>query len=436
MTPDPGFFRLCNEIKHYPWGSPLWIPELIGEKNPEKKPFAELWMGVHPLGPSYIENSGKKEPLSAYIETHETGVWGKSAGGKLPFLFKLLAAEKPLSIQVHPDAGQAREGWERENREGIEESAPRRNYKDPSHKPEILCALGPFTALCGFREADESAELLDALGFPVLEKPLKALRSPGSGGERLKAFLQALFALGPQERETLSRAVSALPGTSSGKGPAEVSMKLAAQFAAQYPGDPGILAPFYLRILKLKPLEAVFLKAGVMHSYVEGFGVELMANSDNVLRGGLTNKHIDIPELLRILDFSPYTPSILSPPDTERRPLVFSYPLPLKTEFSLTLLKNKDRPLPYPLKGPSILCVTEGSLLLGNRSKLSLRTGESAFIGAACGSLVLDGAFTAFAAGTTGADAAGAASVNAGAAGADAATPAGVQAGRRGENSR
>jgi mannose-6-phosphate isomerase len=399
LAPDPVFFRLCNEIKHYPWGSPRWIPELIGKKNPEKTPFAELWMGVHPLGPSQIENGNKKEALSVYIEAHETTVWGKSAGGKLPFLFKLLASEKPLSIQVHPDAAQARAGWERENREGVEENAPQRNYKDPSHKPEILCALGPFTALCGFRGADESAELLTTLSLPVLGKPLQALKSPGSGGERIKAFLQALFALGPPERETLSRAVLGLPGASPGKDPADFPVKLAAKFAALYPGDPGILAPFYLRILTLKPLEAVFLKAGIMHSYVEGFGVELMANSDNVLRGGLTNKHIDIPELLRILDFSPYTPSILSPPDTEG-PLVFSYPLPLKTEFSLTLLRNRDRPLPYPLKGPSILCVTEGSLILtGNRNTLSLRTGDSAFI-AARGGLVLDGAFTAFAAGT------------------------------------
>ncbi|MDR0389549.1 MAG: mannose-6-phosphate isomerase, class I, partial [Spirochaetaceae bacterium] len=431
MSNDRGFFRLCPEIKHYPWGSPRWIPALRGEENPQQKPFAELWMGVHPLGPSKIENGNKTELLSDYIERHKTP--GKS-GDTLPFLFKILAAGKPLSLQVHPNATQAREGWEQENRKGIEKDAPERNYRDPNHKPEILCALSPFTALCGFREADESAELLAGLELPVLNGPLQALTGPGSNETRLRAFLRALFALGPAELELLNRALSDTPATPAAtegqhgaKGPfgaegpsgaeepsgtedssgvkdpsgAGLSKKLAAKFAALYPGDPGILAPFYLRILTLKPFEAIFLKAGVMHSYVEGLGVELMANSDNVLRGGLTGKHIDIPELFKILDFSPYTPPILSPPENEKRPLVWSYPLPEGTEFSLTLLRNSGPPLPYSVKGPSILCVTQGRALLKGKNggeHVSLCAGESAFISAPDG-LSLDGDFTAFGAG-------------------------------------
>jgi mannose-6-phosphate isomerase len=395
-SPDPGFFRLHNGIKHYPWGSPRWIPELINQANPGAEPFAELWMGVHPLDPSFIERDGTRQSLSGYIESYRASALGGLEN--IPFLFKVLAAEKPLSLQVHPNAAQAREGWERENRAGLDPADPRRNYKDPNHKPEILCALGPFTALCGFREGEECAALLEALDLPVLTEPLKALRGGGKTEEKLNGLLRALVETGPSQRRLLTEGILGGLEKRLGTFPAyKKEWELSAKFAKLYPDDPGMLAPFWLRVLALKPLEAVFLRAGVMHSYVEGFGVELMANSDNVLRGGLTPKHIDLDELFAILDFSPHAPAVLKAPAKDQ--FFYSYPLPREAEFSLSLIRGSDTAA-YPLRGPFIVLLIQGGLTLrGRDARLSLEKGQSAFISAqAAETLTLEGKFLAFAA--------------------------------------
>jgi mannose-6-phosphate isomerase len=285
-------FKLQNAIKPYDWGSPFFIPELLGLENSEGGPWAELWMGVHPGGPSMVRREGEAPlALSRLIEEDPPLYLGpelaESRGG-LPFLFKFLAAARPLSIQAHPSLNHAREGFERENRAGLPLAAPHRNYKDPNHKPELVCAISPFTALAGFREAGALGEFLAEL---FRESPgvygeapglfADALARDGGEPERLRAFLEALFTLSP---ETLGLLGARLRETGKRRDRAE--WKLAGALAEAHPRDPGMLAPFYLNLISLSPGEALYLPPGILHAYIEGFALELMANSDNVLRGG------------------------------------------------------------------------------------------------------------------------------------------------------
>jgi mannose-6-phosphate isomerase len=380
-------FKLKNTVKHYDWGSPDYIPRLLGIDG-GGRPWAELWMGVHPGGPSAVEFRGRPVSLPELIAGDREAFLGQEAAaqfGGLPFLFKFLAAARPLSIQAHPDREQARRGFERENREGIALDAPHRNYKDPSHKPEILCALGPFTALCGFREPGEIRRGLgDFLsgaspslrhGTAALMAALDKAAGPpetGTASGALRAFFSALFSLSPEVRRELTGYILESRGS---RGPAG---KYLAALAERCPGDPAIIAPLYLHVLELRPGEAVFLAAGVLHAYIEGFGVELMANSDNVLRGGLSSKHIDLPELTGILDFSPRRPEILRPPEPE--PAWYTYAAPAG-EFSLSVMHSQGEERLFPEKGPAILALTRGEARFSaGETGLGLRPGESVFI--------------------------------------------------------
>jgi mannose-6-phosphate isomerase len=390
----PSVFKLNNRIKYYDWGSPEWIPRLLGLPNGEKKPWAELWMGVHPEGPSEIpELPGLLPDLIGRDPARYLGKEVAEAFRGLPFLFKLLAAEKPLSIQAHPDLAQARSGWERENSLDIPPGAPRRNYKDPNHKPEIICALGDFTAMAGFREPSEIRSLLRLFRCPVLAPLLEALDAPaGTAGsaEALKRFLGALFSLGAEDQRALGAHARGFAGDSPPAAYAE-EWKLAARFAELYPEDPALIAPLYLNLVTLRRGEAMNIPAGILHAYVRGFGVELMANSDNVLRGGLTPKHIDIGELTAILRFAPFTPEILKPAAAGDG--LEAYPSPFG-EFSLYRLHGREgAAFPFPLRGPAILLILEGELTVP-AEKLRLKRGESAFVVPGTGPL-LSGAFEA-----------------------------------------
>ena len=313
-------YKLENEIKHYAWGSPELLPALTGKRNASGKPWAELWMGIHPGGPSKTTIQNKTVMLSDLTE--------------LPFLFKFLAAGSPLSIQAHPNLAQAREGFERENKEGIPLSAANRNYRDPNHKPEIVCALTPFTAMAGFREKAETAGLLSMVNGA---ESLCASLEKG-----YRHFLETLFDLNGAERKSLT--ASALSAADSG----HPLLRLCGELARIYPADPGIISPLYLNVIELKPCEGLFLPAGILHAYVSGLAMECMANSDNVLRGGLTPKHIDRKELFSIVSFDPYKPELLKP--REVSPGCFSYThtasgsdlqsSSLCREFSLYLVKN------------------------------------------------------------------------------------------------
>jgi mannose-6-phosphate isomerase len=401
-------YKLDNTVKHYEWGSVSDIPKLLGKDNGTGEPWAELWMGVHPGGPSKLKDEGRS--LAGLIAGDPPRYTGKT--GSLPFLFKLLAASRPLSIQAHPSLEQAREGFERENRAGLAADDPKRNYKDANHKPEILCALKPFKAMCGFREPEEIQRRLDGLfgEAPVsLREGLAPLHEALETG--LKAFFRALFSLSPETlREMTGFIVENMKKKITTKLPREPvsgffkehegefleEWECAASFAELYPGDPGIIAPLYLNLIDLEAGEAVFLPAGILHAYIRGFGVELMANSDNVLRGGLTPKYVDVDELVRILVFSPFKPKILRPEPFS--PAASRYHCPCG-DFSLTVMKGAGENVPYQAEGPSIIIVTDGELRAGaDKKTYTLNKGESAFIPAES-RLTFSGSYTLYAAG-------------------------------------
>jgi mannose-6-phosphate isomerase len=414
----PSVFKLNNTIKYYDWGSPKWIPELLSLPNDEGRPWAELWMGVHPEGPSELafpsgSISGGSRLLSELIGQDRVRYLGEDAAGEfggLPFLYKLLAADRPLSIQAHPNLTQAKAGWERENSLDIPLKAPNRNYKDANHKPEIICAITPFIAMAGFREPGEISKRLKAFGFPRLMSLLIALETGGDArgnaaeGERaLRCFLAALFALSAETRQALGEYARSRGRDASGEYAEE--RKYAGLFAELYPADPAIIAPLYLNLINLKPGEAINIPAGILHAYVHGFGIELMANSDNVLRGGLTPKHVDLGELTGILRFAPFKPETLS--CGENLPGLFRYPSPCR-EFSLYRMIGSggitgDGAAPFPLSCPVIVIVVEGQLAITtacNAEHLSLKRGESAFIAPRKQPPIFSGDYIAFIAGT------------------------------------
>jgi mannose-6-phosphate isomerase len=411
-------FKLNNTIKRYDWGSPKWIPELLGLSNDGGEPWAELWMGVHPEGPSELalpagSVSDRPRLLSGLIGQDPARYLGEDLAGEfggLPFLYKLLAADRPLSIQAHPNLAQAKAGWERENSLGIPLKAPNRNYKDPNHKPEIICAITPFTAMAGFREPGEISKRLKAFGFPGLTSLLTALetredirRDAVAEEQALRRFLAALFALSAETRQALGEYARNCRKDASGEYAEE--WKYVGQFAELYPADPGLMAPLYLNLINLKPGEAINIPAGILHAYVYGFGIELMANSDNVLRGGLTPKYVDPGELTGVLRFAPFKPEILG--CGENSPGLFRYPSPCR-EFSLYRMIGRggiagEGAAPFPLSGPTIVIVVEGKLAVTaprDAEKLSLKRGESAFIAPEKPPPVFSGDYIAFIAGT------------------------------------
>ena len=399
-------FKLANPVKHYEWGSPRYIPELIGTPSPDGSPWAELWMGCHPASPSH---SGGVSLGQIIAEDPIRCLGEKTARkyGTLPFLFKLLAAASPLSIQAHPNEAQAREGFERENRLGLPLDAPNRSYKDPNHKPELLCALTPFTGMCGFRAPDEINDLISNYftrrhggtenNAQYVKDSLSSVSlclCERSLGNRLRNFLNALFNLSDEARKAITEFILSHEPPSSPpclrasvppceeKGTNSPEWGLMRLFAELYPGDPAVIAPLYLNVFHLEPGEAIFLEAGVLHSYISGFAVELMANSDNVLRGGLTGKHVDIPELLNITGFYPQKPRIIRPAATDS----FTYPAPCE-EFSLTVMRGKSGeantfPVAAAQDSPAICIVTDGEAIFADSGggETVLKQGESAFI--------------------------------------------------------
>ena len=365
-------YRLKNQIKHYEWGSRGILPEFLSADNSDDSPWAEMWMGTNASAPSMIQNvcvnasrnSGVNEKI--YLSEIEP----------LPFLFKALAVEKPLSIQAHPDRMQAEEGFRREEEAFLSLQSPLRNYKDKNHKPELICAVSPFTVMAGFRHPSNIRSAMEALfshipGLTEIFHVLSfSLEEPSSNSLRL--FFNTLFNLSNDERRVLFSFLnekSVREGVPSGIEPQQ--WKLVLDLAAQYPLDPAVLSPLYLNLFTLAPFQAVFIPAGILHAYVSGFGVELMANSDNVLRGGLTRKHIDIGELKKIIVFDPFMPQIYTPPPQAW----FRYPS-VCGEFSLSLLRGGEK-IDFTESGSAVCLVTEGELRIEDTI---FKKGESFFI--------------------------------------------------------
>ncbi|MFJ5777689.1 mannose-6-phosphate isomerase, class I [Streptomyces sp. NPDC093094] len=304
--------RLDNTVRPYAWGSTTAIPGLLGVE-PTGEPQAEMWMGAHPGAPSRTARG----TLTEVVDADPVRELGEAAvarfGPRLPFLLKILAAGAPLSLQVHPDLEQARRGHADEERRGVPADAPHRTYKDANHKPELVCALTEFDGLCGFRDPVRSADLLAGLGVDSL-KPYADLLLAHPEDAALREVLTAILTADPDEmHHTVAEATAACVRLGGAYAPY-------ADLAHHYPGDPGVIAAMLLNHVRLQPGEALYLGAGIPHAYLSGLAVEIMANSDNVLRCGLTPKHVDVPELLRIVRFEAADPGVLRPeasPDGE-----------------------------------------------------------------------------------------------------------------------
>ena len=385
---------LDNVIQPYAWGSRTALAELLGQPSPSATTQAELWMGAHPGGPSRVRRGEAGRSLLDVIREapeRELGApLARRFEGQLPFLFKVLAAETPLSLQTHPSLAQAREGHAREDAQGVPLGAPHRNYKDANHKPELTCALTPFDALCGFRRADETLALFDALGLASLEPLLAPLRAaPDARG--VARMFEALMTWPREGRDALvASVVIACVAGAARTGPFTEELRQVARIGALYPGDPGVVAALMLNLVRLAPGEAIYLPAGNLHAYLGGVAVELMANSDNVLRGGCTPKHVDVPELLRVLDFQCGPVRRYRPEPGEGGEAVYATPT---EEFRLSRFTLGPGFTARPARrGPEILLCAEGEarLTLGAQ-RLVLPRGASAFVSAAEGAYALEG---------------------------------------------
>lgn len=329
--------RLLPQVQHYAWGSETAIPALLGVE-PDGQPWAELWIGDHPRLPSLVASTG--QPLDA----------------GLPFLLKVLAAAEPLSIQSHPSLEQAIAGFEAENQAGVALDAPNRTYRDANHKPELICALTPFDALVGFRTPE--AIIGEFSGIDALAPMLERLNGP----RPLQTTIEWLLQMPAAETATLVAEVVPL-------------VALAEMLDSFHPGGRGVLVALLLNRVTLEPGEAVFLGAGNLHAYLSGVGVEIMANSDNVIRGGLTTKHIDLEELLKVVSFDSFEPDIQRASGAEHH---FAS---AGSGFELTRF---DTPQGVAIEavGPELVFVTSGAIQVrcGDGSHTFLGPGEAACV--------------------------------------------------------
>jgi mannose-6-phosphate isomerase len=392
--------RLENPIQNYAWGSHSAIAALLGKSAPSAEPQAELWMGAHPKAPSLVLPT--RESLAALIEREPARMLGARLearfGARLPFLLKVLAAESPLSLQAHPTLEQARAGFDAEQARGIPLDAPQRNYRDRSHKPELLCALTPFTALCGFRAIPDTLELFSTLAAPHVNELLTVLEQlPTEAG--LAQLFSALLGLSVERRaelaqETLHRCTV----MAKVEGRFQHELSWAARIGVLYPGDIGIVSALLLNFLRLAPGEAIYLPAGNLHAYLSGVGMEIMANSDNVLRGGLTPKHVDPAELLRVLDFHAGPVGVLQG-EAQASARVYRTPA---AEFELQSfeLLPSERPTIIDRRGPEILFCERGTVSVECAAQtLALAQGQALFIDASEPSYAISGEGTLFRAG-------------------------------------
>ncbi|HVY31135.1 MAG TPA: mannose-6-phosphate isomerase, class I [Polyangiaceae bacterium] len=383
--------ELHNTIQPYAWGSRRALAELRGDVGPSARPEAELWMGAHVVAPSRLASTGQS--LLEAIETSPAALLGPAVaagyGAKLPFLLKVLAAAEPLSLQAHPSLEQAARGFAADEAAQIPLTAPHRNYKDRNHKPELLCALSEFWALRGFREVAGTIELLSELGVAGLEPILAKLAAlPNEAG--IMAVFSGLMQAPPTEQRRLALATAEALRARIGKS-ARFNDELAwgVRIAELYPGDIGLVLSLLLNLVRLQPDEAIYLPAGNLHAYLGGTGVELMASSDNVLRGGLTPKHVNVPELLSILDFRPQASEVVRP---RQQGAEHVYATEAR-EFRLSYFDLAGAPLTLAISGPEIWLVTAGDCKLVSPSSapLQLTRGRSAFVSADAGSLTLQG---------------------------------------------
>ncbi len=397
-------YRLACSTRDYAWGSATLIPRFLGQPA-DGNPRAELWIGAHPGAPSRLADG---RTLGDLIDREPDAALGTRTldrfGRRLPFLMKALAAAEPLSLQVHPASERARIGFAQEEAAGLPVDAAERNYRDSFHKPELVLAVTRFEGMAGFREIDKTTRILRLLGTPWAEATADRL-ADGPAYQALHAVVSDILAMGPGE---LAAALADIRSAAQGaeershrhRRPttrvtvdrADVEREAPRVFAQtiavaeRYPEDPGVLVTLLLNHVVLAPGEAMFLGAGVVHAYTSGFGIEIMASSDNVVRAGLTPKHVDVQELLRIASFTPIPPPLWEPTELGAGGLCFDPPV---DEFALVV---GDAPLTAATEGPRIVLVLEGSVTLrAGDTEETLERGAAAFVPHHAGPLSVEG---------------------------------------------
>ncbi|MEH8161868.1 mannose-6-phosphate isomerase, class I [Aeromonas allosaccharophila] len=380
----PSFLLMQNPIQGYDWGSHDSLTTLFGIPNPQGKPQAELWMGAHPNGCSEVTLAGSVQKLSTVIDAAPAAALGDATlarFGSLPFLFKVLCAEKALSIQVHPSKAQAEAGFAKEEAAGIDIKASNRNYKDPNHKPELVFALTPYQAMNGFRAIPAILTLFDRMTLPALADLTAALRQSQDEAGLQHFFHQLLILCGERKDEALAGLLAYAAAHQE-----EETFALITNLATQYPGDVGLFSPLLLNVVTLQPGQAMFLDACTPHAYVRGTGLEIMANSDNVLRAGLTPKYIDVAELLDCTRCLPKPDDqILLAPRCDGAVQHFDVPVP---DFTFSVYPTGEHQL--TTASAEILFAIDGTVILKHgEQSLRLEKGQSAFIPAATGSYQL-----------------------------------------------
>jgi len=373
-------FRLQGKVQHYTWGGYEYIPQLLGIENKEHQPYAEYWMGAHPNYSSTIDVNGSPIALHEFIQANAEAVLGAATAaqfGSLPYLFKVLDVRQMLSIQVHPDKESAQINFEAENAAGIPVNAPHRNYKDANHKPEMMVALSDFWLLHGFKSPAALKELLTEI--PDFNFLLQTFEQGG-----YKALYEQVMTM-PQEEvnKILAPVITRLlPLYQNGellkKREDFWAARAAQTFSKNGNYDRGIFSIYFFNLVNLKRGEGIYQPAQLPHAYLEGQNVELMANSDNVLRAGLTDKHVDVPELMKYVRFEETIPQIVGTEAVEQE-IVFETPAP---EFEMTHYQCvTGDTIQFTTYSADIILVLSGEIKLTvDGQSLSLQKGDSAFI--------------------------------------------------------
>lgn len=378
---------LHNTVQPYAWGATDGVAQVVGSV-PSGAAEAELWVGTHPMAPSRVVDDPAGRTLAEVIAS-DPGRWlgpDLAAAGHtaLPFLLKVLAIGRPLSLQAHPSAAEARAGFAREEATGTPLTSPVRTYRDPNPKPEALVALRPTEALCGFRPVHESAALVRSCASPVLE-PLERILAAGGAGAQREALSWLLHLDGGDRHE-----VAALAAKVGSSEPAGTPLAWVGALAEEYPGDPTALAPLLLEVVHLEAGDALHLPAGNLHAYLGGAGVEIMAASDNVLRGGLTPKHVDVDELLAILRFDPGVPP--GPIRRHPAPGLTTYDAG-EASFALAVIDAAESPVVVEPRRPSLLLATGGPVrVAGAAATVQVAHGRAVFVAPGEGPLEVSGA--------------------------------------------
>lgn len=392
-------FKLRNKIFEYAWGSKTFISQLQGKDELSQEPQAELWMGTHPLGSSRIMINGREESLLEIIKRDPQEMLGNHTSRKfkneLPFLFKILAAAHPLSIQAHPNKAQAKKGFKLENEENIPLNSIERNYKDDNHKPELICALSNFEAMCGFQPIRDIVGRIKYLQLEDHIPQIKELKINPSANNLKKMFLKLMSNHDDDQTKKVSILINKLAECEPRDENESIIFRWITKLAAIYPQDMGVFSPLFLNLIKLKPGEALFIDSGVLHSYLNGCGVEIMANSDNVLRGGLTTKKVDLPQLVKILKFDDAGLKKIEPKLVGYENIYFTS----AQEFQLSkIILTGDEPFVNAnVSSAEIILCTEGAgTITWSQSTLELVSGESVFIPFAVSEYTIHGSMELF----------------------------------------